>query len=160
MKTRFEPSLPRMSAWKNIKIQDSKPGPLQQLYVLWHWTTKPRYIESPQICSCEDHSWGNKSAKPVKVTGKNESLVVLNVTNIDMWDHLVSPLMVQWQNTCQICRGPEFKPRVLSFFSWWHPLEPRFKSGFHNSFWDLVVHDRISWMTLEIYKWKLEMSFG
>ncbi len=38
-------------------------------------------------------------------------------------------------------------------FSWWHPWEPRFKSGFHNSFWDYLVPDRISWMTLEIYKW-------
>jgi hypothetical protein len=32
------------------------------------------------------------------------------------------------------------------------PWEPRFKSGCHNSFWDLVVPDRISLMTLEIYK--------
>ncbi len=39
-------------------------------------------------------------------------------------------------------------------------LEPRFKSGFHNSFWDYVVSDRLSWMTLEIYKWNLRMSFG
>jgi hypothetical protein len=30
-----------------------------------------------------------------KVTGKNESLVVLNGTNIDMWEHIASALMVQ-----------------------------------------------------------------
>ncbi len=36
-------------------------------------------------------------------------------------------------------------------FSWWYPRGPRFKSCFHNSFWDYVVPDRISWMTLEIY---------
>ncbi len=32
MKTRFEPGLPRMLAWKNNKfhIQDSNPGPLHQ----------------------------------------------------------------------------------------------------------------------------------
>ncbi len=34
----------------------------------------------------------------------------------------------------------------------WHPWEPRFKSGFHNSFWDYVVPDRLPWMTLELYK--------
>ncbi len=28
-------------------------------------------------------------------------------------------------------------------FSWWHPWEPRFKSGFLNSFWDYLVPDRI-----------------
>ncbi len=48
----------------------------------------------------------------------------------------------------------------VNFFSRWHPCEPRFKSGFHNSFWDLVVSDRISWMILEIYKWNLGTSFG
>ncbi len=41
-------------------------------------------------------------------------------------------------------------------FLWWHPWEARFKSGFHIFFWDLVVPDIISWMTLEIYKWNLE----
>ncbi len=41
-------------------------------------------------------------------------------------------------------------------FSWWHPWEPRFKSAFHNSFWDYVVPDRIPWMTLELYKWNWE----
>ncbi len=45
-------------------------------------------------------------------------------------------------------------------FSWGHPWAPRFKSCFHNSFWNLVVPDRISWMTLEIYKWNLGTSFG
>ena len=41
---------------------------------------------------------------------------------------------------------------MLITFSWLHPWKPRFKSGFHNSFWDYLVPDRISWMTLEIYK--------
>ncbi len=43
MKTRVEPSLPRMSAWKNIKlfIQDLNPEPLQVLQVFRHWTSKP-----------------------------------------------------------------------------------------------------------------------
>jgi hypothetical protein len=45
-------------------------------------------------------------------------------------------------------------------FSWWHPWEPRFKSGFHNSIWDYVVPDRIPWMSLELYKWNLGTSFG
>ncbi len=45
-------------------------------------------------------------------------------------------------------------------FSGWHPWEPRLKSGFHNSFWDYVVPDRIPWMTLELYKLNLGTSFG
>ncbi len=58
--------------------------------------------------------------------------------------------------------GPEFKSRVVMFttFSLWHPWEPRFKSDFHNSFWDYVVPDRKPWMTLELYKWNLGTSFG
>jgi hypothetical protein len=111
-------------------------------------------------CWCEDPTWGNKSAKPVKVTGKNESLVVLNGTNIDMWELLVSALMVKWQKTCHRCRGLRGQIHGVKFFSWWHSWEPRFKSGFHNLFWDLVVPDRISWMTLEIYKLNLGTSFG
>jgi hypothetical protein len=31
---------------------------------------------------------------------------------------------------------------MLTTFSLCHPWEPRFKSGFHNSFWDYVVPDR------------------
>ncbi len=45
-------------------------------------------------------------------------------------------------------------------FSWRHHWEPRFKSGFYNSFRDYLVPDRISWMTLEICKWNLGTSFG
>ncbi len=47
----------------------------------------------------------------------------------------------------------------LSFNPEYYLWEPRFKSGFHISFWDLVVPHRISWMTLEIYKWNLGTSF-
>jgi hypothetical protein len=49
---------------------------------------------------------------------------------------------------------------IFITFSWWHPWEPRFKSGFYNSFWDYLVPDRISWMTVEICKWNLGTSFG
>jgi hypothetical protein len=27
----------------------------------------------------------------------------------------------------------------FKIFSWWHPWEPKFKSGFRNSFWDFIV---------------------
>ncbi len=50
--------------------------------------------------------------------------------------------------------------QIQCIFSWGHTWKPRFKSGFHNSFWDLVVPGRISWMSLEIYKWNLGTSFG
>jgi hypothetical protein len=49
---------------------------------------------------------------------------------------------------------------MFTTFSLWHSWEPRFKSGFHNSFWDYVVPDRITWMTLELYEWNLGTSFG
>jgi hypothetical protein len=39
-------------------------------------------------------------------------------------------------------------------------LGARFKSGFHISFWDYVVPDRIPWVTLELYDWNLGTSFG
>ncbi len=160
MKTRFEPSLPRMSAWKNNKLhtQDSNPGPLYQLWACWHWTIKARYIHFPQSCLCEDPSWGNKSAKSVSDRQEWQSLVVLNGTNIDLWKHMISCFGGPVTKYFYLGRSPEFTSR--KFFSWWHPREPRFKSGFHNSFWDLVVPDRISWMTLEIYNWNLGMSFG
>jgi hypothetical protein len=45
--------------------------------------------------------------------------------------------MVQWQNTSKWCRGAWVQLQFVMFitFSLWHPWEPRFKSGFHNSFW-------------------------
>ena len=71
-----------------------------------------------------------------------------------LWCHSVSALMVQWQNTCLWCKGFWVQIQCVMFitFSCLHPWEPRFKSGFHNSFWDYVVPDRIPWMTLELYK--------
>jgi hypothetical protein len=93
IKTRFEPSLPRMSALKNNKLltKDSNPGPLHQLSVCRHWTIKARYIiQFPQSCLCEDPSWGNKSAKSVSDRQDWQSLVVINGTNIDLREHLIS----------------------------------------------------------------------
>jgi hypothetical protein len=53
----------------------------------------------------------------------------------------VSALMVQWQNTCKWCRGAwvQIQDVIFITFSWWRPGGPRFKSGFHNSFWDYLV---------------------
>ncbi len=75
MKTRFEPRHPRMSSWKSNKHHtlDLNSGPLHHQQVFCHWTTIARYIMFPQSCTCQDPSWGNKSAKPAKVTGKNNS---------------------------------------------------------------------------------------
>ena len=87
-------------------------------------------------------------------------------TEILTWTALLwfsaSALMVQWQNTCMWCMGVRVQILVVMFtaFSLWHPWEPRFKSGFHNSFWDYVVPDRIPWMTLELYRWNLGTCFG
>ncbi len=55
-------------------------------------------------------------------------------------------------NTCLWCQGACVQIQDVMFitFSRWHPWEPRFKSGFHNSFWDYLVPDRIPWVTLEL----------
>jgi hypothetical protein len=89
MKTKFEPSLPRISAWKNniLLTQDSNPGPLHQLWVFWHWNIA-RDIECPQNCWCEDLSWGKKSAK--SISDRQLSFLVFNGTNIDLREHLES----------------------------------------------------------------------
>ena len=74
----------------------------------------------------------------------------------------LTALMVQWQNSCNWCRGPEFRSRGWSlFFFMMTPLEPRFKSGFHNPFRDQVV----SWQNImnafgNIYKWNLETKLA
>ncbi len=65
MKTRFEPRLPRMTSWKNNKLHtlDLNLGPP---------VSEAKYLSlDHQSCLCQDHSWGNKAAKPIKVTGKN-----------------------------------------------------------------------------------------
>jgi hypothetical protein len=64
---------------------------------------------------------------------------------------------------CNSCDGPvaryllvmqgawvQIQGVMLINFSGWHHWEPRFKSGFYNSFWDCVVPDRIPWMTFGI----------
>ncbi len=154
IKTRFEPSLPRMPARKNINL------------LTQDWTgvsyIRCKYFDigpASQISKLPTKLLmrrGNKSAKPVSDRQEWQSLVVLNGTNIDLWESLVSCFS-----------GPVTKYLLLRQVSWvqiqgviFFPWEPRFKSGFHNSFWDLVVPDRISWMALEIYKWNLVMSFG
>ncbi len=53
-----------------------------------------------------------------------------------------------------LMQGPGFESRVWSLILL-HPWKTRFKSGFHHSFWDLVVPDRISRMTLEIYIYEI-----
>jgi hypothetical protein len=120
---------------------------------------EPDTKSPPQSCLCEDPRWGKKSPKPVKVTGKNESLVVLNRTNIDMWEPFGICFDGPVTKYLLLMQGSQVQIQGVKIFSWWHPWEPRLKSGFHNSFWDLVVPDRKSWMTLEIYKWNFRTSF-
>jgi hypothetical protein len=75
MKARFEPSLPRMSSWKSNKHNtlDFNSGPLASNASILPLDHHSLYILSPQSCPCQDPSWGNKSAKTVKVTGKYDS---------------------------------------------------------------------------------------
>ncbi len=75
MKTSFEPRLPRMSSWKSIKNHtlDLNSGPLHHWQIFSHCAITARDLMSPQSCPSQDPSWGNISAKQVKVTGKNES---------------------------------------------------------------------------------------
>ncbi len=75
-KTRFEPRLPRMSSWKsnihNILILNSNTLASQAGTSILPLDHQSCYIDL-QSCPCQDPNWGNKSAKPVKVTGKNDS---------------------------------------------------------------------------------------
>jgi hypothetical protein len=77
MKTRFEPRLPRMLSWKSNKNQTSQPGfelrPSPSQASILPLDHQSWYIISPQSWPCQDLSWGIKSARPVKVTGKNDS---------------------------------------------------------------------------------------
>jgi hypothetical protein len=74
-KTRFEPRLPRMSSQKSNKhnILDLSSGPLASEASILPLDHQCWCLILPQSCTCQDPSWGNKSAKPVKVTGKNDS---------------------------------------------------------------------------------------
>ncbi len=75
MKTRFEPRVPRMSSWKSNKHNtlDLNSGPLASEASILPLDHQCYCIIFLQSCPCQDPSWGNKSAKPVKVTGKNDS---------------------------------------------------------------------------------------
>jgi hypothetical protein len=95
-----------------------------------------------------------------KWPARMKSLVVLNRTNIDLWEIRVSHFGGPVTKNLPLNQGSRVQIQGVKFFSWWLPGEPRFKSGFHNSFWNLVVPDRISWMTLKICKWNLGRSFG
>jgi hypothetical protein len=66
----------------------------------------------------------------------------LFAVSTDLWgpkissvDGPVTNCLLQMQRACV---------RIHRIFSWGHPWKPRLKSGFHNSFWDLVVSGRIS----------------
>ena len=55
--------------------------------------------------------------------------------------------------------------QIQSIYSWGHPWKPRFKSGFHNSFWDYVVRltEYLEWLwnyINEIWEWVLANSFS
>jgi hypothetical protein len=161
-KIRFEPSLPRMSEWKNIKLhpgfQHETPASVTSILSLDH--------------QCQIHSiptkllmWRSQLREQICQISKSdrqESLVVLNETNIDLWKVLLSCIGGAVTKYLVLMQGTWVQLQSVKFniFSWWHPWEPRFKSGSHNSFWDLVVPDRISWMMLEIYKLNLGTSFG
>ncbi len=119
-----------------------------------------RYMDYPQNCTWEDPRWGKKFAKPVNDRQEWQSLVDLNGNNIDLWDTLVSCFGGPVTKYLLLRQGFWVQIQGVKFFSWWHPLEPRFKSGFHNFLLGSCVPDRISWMTLEIYKWNLGTSFG
>jgi hypothetical protein len=111
-----------------------------------------RNISSIQENVSSIQNYQGMSFLPVTFTGFADLYPQLGSWHEQLCGNIVyQALMVQWQNTCSVCRWPEFKSRVWCFilftFSWWHPWEPMFKSGFHNSFWDYVVPDRISWMT-------------
>ncbi len=67
--------LPRTSSWKSnehntLELNSGTFASHASILPLNHQSW---YIWIPQSCPCQDHSWGNKSAKQVKVTSKNDS---------------------------------------------------------------------------------------
>ncbi len=165
MKTRFEPSLPRMSARKNSKLHTQNSNPEPPASVISNLTLD--HQSQKQSVPTKRFMWRSQLREQICQISKSDrqewqSFVVLSGTNIDYGNLWRLALMVQWQNTCSWCRGSEFISRVWSLIFFHDDILGslyEFKSGFHNSFWDLVVPDRIWWMTLEIIKWNLGTSF-
>jgi hypothetical protein len=60
----------------------------------------------------------------------------------DLWENLLSSFDGPVRNYLLQMQGALVQNQNI--FSRGHLWEPRFKSGFHKSFWDLVVPDRIS----------------
>ncbi len=117
MRTRFEPSLPRMSAWKNIKLHTRTRNPFISYKYFDIGPSKPK------SCWCEDPSWGNKSVKPVSDRQEWQSMVVLNGTNIDLWESLVSCFSGPMIKYFLLMQGSQVQIQGVKVFSWWHPLE-------------------------------------
>ncbi len=114
------------------------------------------------------YMWRSQLREQISQTSKSvrqelQSLV-LNGTNIDLWKSLVSCFDDPVTKHLLLMQGSWVRIQgvKINSFSWWHPWEPRLgsKPFFHNSFWDLVVPDRISWMTLEICEWIWERVCG
>jgi hypothetical protein len=92
----------------------------------------------------------------------------LNLTWTVLWEYNVLTLMVLWQITCLVCKWAWVQIQGVVCLLLFHDdilgsWEPRFKSGFHNSFWDYVVPDRIPWLwnyVNEIWERVLANSFS
>ena len=127
---------------------------------LSHTTVQnPTYeFQKRNICSIQENlssiqNYQGLSFLPVTFTGLADLFPQLGSLHEKLCGNtMYLALMVQWQNTCDWCRGPGFKPKVWSliFFSFWHPWETWFKSDFNSSFWDFIC---------EIWNWGMASSF-
>ncbi len=108
--TRFEPRLPRMSSWKNIKLHtlDWNSGPLHHKQVFCHWTIKARYhmlILVPFRTTKDCHSCSGLADLFPQLGSLHEQLCGNSV---------YLALMVQSQKTYYWCRGSGFESWLWS----------------------------------------------
>ncbi len=116
MKPRFEPRLPRMSSWKNIKLHtlDSTSGPLHQQQVFCHWTIKARYHMFPQINISSIQNY-QLSFLLVTFTGLADLFPQLGSSDEQLCgDSMYLALMVPLKNTYFWCRGLGSNPGLWS----------------------------------------------
>jgi hypothetical protein len=80
-----------------------------------------------------------------------------------LWGHYVSSFDNPVAKYLLPMQGSRVQIKGVKFIilSWWHPWGPRFKSGFHNSFWDYVfLTEYHEWIWKYINEiWKFENKF-
>ncbi len=130
-----------MKKYWTSHLIDFNSGTLHHSQVLCHWTIKARYHKSilvPFKTTKDCHSC--RFGRFVPSTGV--------FTWTALWGFYVSGFDGPMSKNLLLMQGvPGWKCII---FSCWHPWETRFKSGFHNFFWDFICG---------IWNWGMASSF-